>query len=255
MKIAVLVKQVPDTWDPRRLDPSSGRADRAGGEQVVDEIGERALEAALAHRDRAGQTEVVVVTMGPAGARDVLRRMLAMGADRAVHVLDDTLVGADLVRTAQVIAAVLVAEAPDLVLAGNESTDGRGGVLPAMLAEHLGRPLLSGLTSIEIDDTRVSGTRTSEAGTAHVHAPLPAVVSITEQLPEARVAGLRGIMAAKRKPLAQLSTDDLGLPPAVAGTQVLTAEPRPPRAAGELVTDDGTAARRIADFLAERHLI
>ncbi|MBU4337448.1 MAG: electron transfer flavoprotein subunit beta/FixA family protein [Actinobacteria bacterium] len=255
MKIAVLVKQVPDTWDPRRLDPSTYRADRTGGEQVVDEIDERAVEVALAHRDRVGQTEVVVVTMGPDGARDVLRRMLAMGADRAVHVLDDALAGADLVRTAEALAAVLVAEAPDLVVAGNESTDGRGGVLPAMLAEHLGLALLSGLTSIEVDGTRVSGTRTNEAGTAHVHAQLPAVVSITEQLPEARVAGLRGIMAAKRKPVARFTANDLGLAPSGATTRVLTAAPRPPRTAGERLTDDGTAARRLADFLADRHLI
>jgi electron transfer flavoprotein beta subunit len=255
MKIAVLVKQVPDTWDPRRLDPSTHRADRTGGEQVVDEIDERAVEVALAHRDQAGQTEVVVVTMGPDGARDVLRKTLAMGADRAVHVLDDTLAGADLVRTAEALAAVLVAEAPDLVVAGNESTDGRGGALPAMLAEHLGLALLSGLTSIEIDGARVSGTRTSEAGTAHVHAQLPAVVSITEQLPEARVAGLRGIMAAKRKPVARFTATDLGLAPVGATTRVLTAAPRPPRTAGERLTDDGTAARRLADFLADRHLI
>ena len=255
MKIAVLVKQVPDTWDPRHLDPSTGRADRTSGEQVVDEIAERALEVALTCRDTTPGTEVVLVTMGPASVADSLRKLLAMGADRAVHVQDDALAGADVVRTAGVLAAVLHREAPDLVLAGNESTDGRGGVLPAMLAEHLGRPLLSGLDSVQVHADQVTGTRTTSAGTAQVHAGLPAVVSVTEQLPEARVAGLRGIMAAKRKPVARLSLADLGLPPAPASTRVLTAVARPPRTGGQRVTDDGTAARALADFLADRHLI
>jgi electron transfer flavoprotein beta subunit len=255
MKIVVLVKQVPDTWGERRLDPGTGRADRTSGDQVIDEIGERAVELALAHKDGDRSIEVVVATMGPASATDVLRKALAMGADRAIHVQDDQLAGADLRVTAAVLAAAVRREGFDLLVTGNESTDGRGGALAAMLAEHLGVPLLSALTTARSDGTTVVGTRVGDSGTARVRAPLPAVVSITEAMPEARFAGLRGIMAAKRKPMTRLAVADLGLDLPPAGTVVRSANARPQRSAGTLVVDDGSAARALADFLAERHLI
>ena len=163
MKIAVLVKHVPDTYGERQLDPATRRADRAAGDQVIDEISERAVEVALAHKDQEKSTEVVAVTMGPAQATDALRKSLAMGADRAIHVVDDALAGADLMVTATVLAAALRPEGFDLVIAGNESTDGRGGVLPALLAELLGLPLLSALRTVRLTDTEVSGARVTDA--------------------------------------------------------------------------------------------
>jgi electron transfer flavoprotein beta subunit len=254
MKIVVLVKQVPDTWDERRLDPTTWRADRTG-ELVIDEISERAIEVALAHKDSDKGTEVVVVTMGPPDAGDALRKALAMGADRALHIVDDALAGADVMSTATVLAAALEAEGFDLLVAGDESTDGHGGVVPALLAEHLGTALLSALSSIRVEAGEVAGTRTSDAGTARVRAALPAIVSITEQFPQARFASLRGVFAAKRKPLACLGVTDLQLAPVVATSSVLSAAERPARSGGVTVADDGAAARRLADFLTERHLI
>jgi electron transfer flavoprotein beta subunit len=255
MKIVVLVKQVPDTWGERHLDPTTGRADRAGGEQVVDEIGERAVELALSHKDRDRAVEVVVVTMGPAKAADALRKVLAMGADRAVHVQDDRLAGADLVLTATVLAATVRTEGFDLLVVGNESTDGRGGVLAAMLAEHLRVPLLSAMTSATVEGSTVVGTRAAEGVTARVRADLPAVVSVTEAVPEARFAGLRGIMAAKRKPVTRRTLADLEVELPAAASAVRSVSARPPRTGGTQVVDDGTAVRRLVDLLAERHLI
>jgi electron transfer flavoprotein beta subunit len=255
MKIAVLIKHVPDTYGERQLDPTTGRTDRAAGDQVIDEISERAVEVALAHKDQEKATEVVAVTMGPAQATDALRKALAMGADRAVHVVDDALAGADLMVTATVLAAALATERCDLVIAGNESTDGRGGVLPALLAELLGLPLLSALRTVRLTDGEVSGTRVTDAASTQVRAQLPAVISITEQLPDARFAGLRGIMAAKRKPMAKLGLADLGLETPRSRTVVTSTAALPRRTGGPRIEDDGTAARQLAGFLADRHLI
>ncbi|MDO8120231.1 electron transfer flavoprotein subunit beta/FixA family protein [Isoptericola sp. b490] len=255
MKIAVLVKHVPDTYGERRLDPATGWADRTAGDQVIDEISERAVEVALAHKDQDRSTEVVVVTMGPPQATDALRKALAMGADRAVHVLDDALAGADLVVTATVLATALRPERFDLVIAGNESTDGRGGMLPALLAEMLGLPLLSALRTVGLTEREVSGTRITDAASTQVRAQLPAVISITEQLPDARFAGLRGIMAAKRKPQAKLTLAALGLEEPRPRTVVTSTTAVPGRTGGPRIEDDGSAARQLADFLADRHLI
>ena len=104
MKIVVLVKQVPDTEDERKLDLTTGILDREAGESVADEINERALEVALAYKDSNKGTEVVVLSMGPDEAKKALRKGLQMGADSAVHVVDASLAGADAVQTATVLA-------------------------------------------------------------------------------------------------------------------------------------------------------
>lgn len=254
MKIIVLVKQVPDTWGERRLDTATGRLDRDATDAVFDEIGERAVEVALQHKDADKSTEVVVVTMGPPGATDVLRKALSMGADSAVHVVDDSLAGSDLGWTAAALAAAIGADW-DLVIAGNESTDGRGGVMAAMIAERRGVAHLTALDSVEIAGSSVSGQRATEYGTVDAHAPLPAVISVTERVAEPRFPGFKGILAAKKKPVATVSADDLGVDLPAARSVVLTAAERPAREAGIRIDDDGTAATQLADFLAARHLL
>jgi electron transfer flavoprotein beta subunit len=254
MKIVVLVKQVPDTWIPRRLHVDTGLLDRDAGERIIDEIGERALEIALVEKDRAG-AEVVAVTMGPDAARDALRRALAMGADSAVHVLDDRLQGADLAQTARVLAAVIRSLDADLIVAGNESTDGRGGVLPAMLAEHLGLPHATSLDSVEIDGGGVRGSRATEYGSSRVSADLPAIISITERSAEPRFPSFKGILTAKKKPVRTVSVDGLvGIVEAdgVSATRIESVAERPARSAGIKITNDGTAAVQLADFLGSR---
>ena len=257
MKIIVLVKQVPDTYEERRLDPATGLVDRDPDQSVADEINERALEVALRHKDANKGSEVVVLTMGPTSATQALRKALSMGADAAVHVVDDRLEGADIVTTATVLASALHRTGYDLVLAGNESSDGRGGVVPAMIAEHLGLPLLSSLDTIEFSETTVAGNVTLESGNLSVSATLPAVVSVTERSAEARFPKFKGIMTAKRKPLTTLSLADLGLDLG-AGTSTTTVRSifeRPARTAGKKIIDDGTAARELAEFLVAGRLI
>lgn len=252
MKIAVLIKEVPDTWGERRLDLETGLADRAASSPVLDEIDERAVEAALAHADAHPGTEVTVVSMAPASATATIRKALAMGATSAVHIVDDALRGADLLLTAEVLAAAVRRADFDLVIAGNLSTDGGGGVIAAMVAELLGVPQLTGLAALELSDRAVTGERVSDAGTMRVSADLPAVVSITEALPEGRFTTFKGIMAAKKKPYETVDAAALGVEPddpATARYIMLSLAERPPRTAGTKIVDDGDAGERLAAFL------
>ena len=259
MKIIVLVKQVPDTAEERRLDLATGLLDREAGESVVDEINERALEVALRYKDGDKKgCQVVVLTMGPESASQALRKALSMGADSAVHVIDDGLAHADIARTAVVLAAAAKQAGFDVLVAGNESTDGRGGVVPAMVAEHLGLPLLPSMNSVDLEEAFVTGDTDIENGTLTVRASLPAVVSVTERVAEARFPNFKGIMTAKRKPLVKLTLADLQLPSDLHGAPrsiVLSTAKRPARAGGKKIVDGGDAGRELAEYLVTSRLI
>lgn len=258
MKIVVLVKEVPDTYGDRKLSLETGLADRGASDAVLDEIGERALEVALKHADAHPETDVVVLSMAVDSAQATVRKGLAMGAGSAVHVADAGLVGADLGLTAQVLAAAIEKTGFDLVIAGNQSTDGTGGVLPAMLAERLGVPQATALSSVEINESTVSGTRVTDDGVARVSASLPAVISITEALPEARFPNFKGIMAAKKKPYETWSLADLGVDAddfSVARSILTAVTQKPARAAGVKLADEGDAGERLAAYLIENRLV
>lgn len=256
MRIVVLVKEVPDTYGDRKLSLETGLADRAASDAVLDEIGERAIEVALSYADENAETEVVVVSMAPESAATTVRKALAMGAASALHVVDEELRGADLGLTAEVLAAAVQRVGFDLVITGNQSTDGSGGVVPAMVAERLGVPQLTGLTSVEITPDAVAGSRATDAGVARVSASLPAVISVTEALPDARFPNFKGIMAAKKKPFETVSLAELGV---VAGLDVprsivVSIAQKPPRAAGVKIVDEGDAGTRLAEFLVQNRL-
>jgi len=259
VKIVVLVKEVPDTWGSRRLNLETGILDRAASESVVDEITEYALEVALRYQD-SNNAEVIALAMGPSSATSALRKSLSMGADSAVLIQDDALRGSDLIRTSAAIAAAAAKLGADLVIAGNISTDGRGGVIPAMVAERLGFPHLTYLNSVTIAAQSVAGVREAEYGTVTAHAALPAVISVTERASEPRFPNFKSIMRAKKKPLTVMSLSDLGLDPAatLAGagrSVVLDTTERPPRSAGVKIVDEGNAGVELAEFLAAGRLI
>ena len=258
MRIVVLVKEVPDTWGDRKLSLETGLADRAASETVLDEIGERALEVALSFADKNADAEVVVVSMAPAESAATVRKGLAMGAGSAVHVADEGLVGADLGLTAEVLAAAIRRTGFDLVIAGNLSTDGSGGVMGAMIAELLDVPNLTTLNSVQIGDGAVSGERASDGATMQVSADLPAVISITEALQDARFPNFKGIMAAKKKPFETLTLEDLGIEPEDPGASrsiVLALSEKPPRQAGTKIVDEGDAGTKLAEFLVQNRLV
>ena len=256
MKIIVLVKEVPDTYGDRKLSLESGLADRSG-EVVLDEISERALEAALTYAEANAGTEVVAIAMGPESVPTALRKALAMGAVKAVHVLDDGLVGADLGLTAEVLAAAVRREGFDLVVTGNISTDGSGGALPSMLAELLEVPAATNLSSFQIADSTLSGHRTLDQGSYEVSATLPAVISVTERMPDPRFPNFKGIMAAKKKPFETVTLADLGVAiddESVPRSIVIAATERPARAAGVKIVDEGDAGEQLAQFLIAQKL-
>ncbi|MFC8680371.1 electron transfer flavoprotein subunit beta/FixA family protein [Microbacterium ureisolvens] len=257
MKIVVLVKEVPDTYGDRKLSLETGLADRGASETVLDEIGERALEVALSYADKNAGTEVVVLSMAPESASATVRKGLAMGAASAVQVIDEGLLGADMGLTAEVLAATLQRTGFDLVIAGNQSTDGVGGVLPAMVAEILDVPSATYLSSVEIREGEVLGTRASDGATQQVTAALPAVISITEALPDARFPNFKGIMAAKKKPFETLSLAELEIDPHdpdAARSIVIALSEKPPREAGVKIVDEGDAGEKLADFLIQNRL-
>lgn len=259
MNIAVLIKQVPDTWSERTLTEPEWTLDRDAADAVIDEIDTRGVEAALQLTEKHGG-EVTVVTMGPDRATDALRKALAMGVDKAIHINDDGLAGSDALQTSAALAAAIRTLSVDLIIAGNESTDGRTGSVPSMLAERLGLPQITSVRTIEVDGTSLRAERVRDGGYSEVTSSLPAVISVTEKINEPRYPGFKGIMAAKKKPVTTLTIDDLGLDAAVTGlanasTVVVDGAPRPPRESGEKITDDGAGGTRAAEFLVAGRLI
>lgn len=221
---------------------------------MLDEIAERALEVALSYADKNAGTEVVVLSMAPESAAATVRKGLAMGAASAVQVVDEQLLGADMGLTAEVLAAALTRVGFDLVIGGNQSTDGSGGMVPAMVAELLDVPGAMSLNSVEIAEGKVSGTRGSDGATMQVTADLPAVITITEALPDARFPNFKGIMAAKKKPFETLSLEDLGIEAHSAEASrsiVIALSEKPPREAGIKIVDEGDAGEKLAEFLVQ----
>ena len=259
MNIVVCVKQVPDTAVERTLTPGAGTLDRETPDGLINELDEYAIEEGLKIAEAHGG-EVTILSMGPAKASESIRKALSMGADRAVHVLDDALAGSDALVTSLVLAAALKATGFDLVILGSESTDARTGVVPAMLAERLGVPQLTLASKVDIDGSEVTVRRVTDDGYAVVTGPLPAVVSVVEKINEPRYPSFKGIMAAKKKPVQTLALADLGVDPGAAGlagswTAVAGFAARPPRAAGQVVKDEGDGGTTVAAFLAERKFI
>lgn len=256
MKIAVCVKHVPT--GTLRMQLATGTLDRSGpGELNASD--KNAIEEALRLKE-GGDAEVVLVTMGAAAATESLRTGLGMGADRAVLVDDDAVAGSDLVATSLVLARVLEREAPELVLFGQQTSDGGGAVLWAAVAERLQRPFVSQATKLTLGDGVVTVDRETEVGNDRIEAKLPAVVAVSDAINEPRYTSLKGMMGAKKKPLETLTASDLGLAADVVGaggsrTVVLATGAPPARAGAVTVEDDGSAAQAIVDYLAERDLV
>src|SRR6266550_1897947 len=257
MKIAVCVKQVPE--GNSRIDPGTKRLDRSG-EGALNGFDANAVEEALRLRDATGEGEVVLVSLGPAKAQDVLRKALAMGADRAVHVSDETAGGSDLVATSYALAKALEREGADLVLFGQQGADSDGAVLWAAVAERLRRPLISQVAELTLDGGKVRGKRQTEFGYDVIDAPLPAVVAVSDAINEPRYPSLKGIMGAKKKTQETVTLAELGAEADRVGekgsrTTVVGLTDPPARGDSRRIEDDGTAAQAILDFLAEKRLV
>ena len=259
MNIVVLVKQVPDSGAERTLHPDDRTVDRGGANNVINEMDEYAIEEALKLQEAHGGT-VTVLTVGPEQATEAIRKALQMGPDKAVHVVDDALHGSCAPATSTVLAAALRTLNPDLILAGAESTDGRVQVMPHMIAERLGIAALTGARKLTVEGTALTVERQTDEGYEVVTAGTPAVVSVWDTINEPRYPSLKGIMAAKKKPIQTLSLADLGVAAdevglAGATSKVVEATKRPPRQAGTKVTDEGDGGTRLVEFLAAEKFV
>jgi electron transfer flavoprotein beta subunit len=259
MKIAVLIKYVPEATATWRFGEDHA-LDRDSVDGRLSELDEYAVEQAVRLVEAGSATEISYLTMGPSRAVDAVRKALAMGGDRGVHVVDDALHGSDAVSTALVLAAALRRMEFDLIICGMASTDAEMSVLPVMVADLLHLPAVANAVTLRVDGSTVTVERETDDAIEEVVAPLPALVSVTDRSGEARYPSFKGIVAAKKKPVTTWSLSDLEVAPDRVGTggaatEVLAVRPSPPREAGTVIVDEGDAAVRLAEFLAANKLL
>ena len=247
--IVVAVKYVPDATANRTFS-ADNTVDREGVDGLLSELDEYAVEQALQVVE-AGEGEVTVLTVGPADAADAVRKALQMGAHSGVHVQDDSIAGSDAFATSLVLAKAIEKLDYDMVFFGMASTDGGLGVVPTLVAERLGLPAVTYASEITVD---------GDTATQEIEASGKLLVSVTDQTGEARYPSFKGIMAAKKKDVQEWTLSDLGVDAGDVGldnawTKVESYEPRPPRTAGEIVTDEGDGGTKLAEFLASKKFV
>ncbi len=249
MKIAVCIVQVPATDARIVIRPDARGVETKEVKFVISPYDEYAIEAALQLKEQAGG-EVVLITAGPDRALQALREGLALGADRAVHItLTDEY--HDALEVATLLAAALGKEAPDLALFGKLGVGFDHGATGVMVAAMLDRPHISMAAKLEMEGTTLKGRREIEGAAETYAIALPAVVTTEKGLNSPRIANLKGIMAAKKKPVETFAAADLG-----AAAPALTLEglqPPPKKAAGKLISDEdpAKAARELVRLLRE----
>jgi electron transfer flavoprotein beta subunit len=263
LKIAVLVKEVPDAAVTKRIDPSTGRMDRSG-EKNLNPYDTHAIEAAMQIKEGGAVQidEVVAVTMGPESAVRALHKAVSLGADRSVHLTDPSLAGSDVAATGYALAKVLQSESPDLVLLGQQSDDGECYTIGAVVAEHLGMPSLTQVIAMEVSSDGVKCERQAEYGYDTVQVNFPAVISVGDAINEPRYPSLKAIMGAKKKPLDTKAAGDVGIEGdkvGEAGSKVVCGDFKAPpqKAGGEIIEDEDTneTVEKIVNWLDERKLI
>ncbi len=257
MKIAVCIKQVPDTEARLRVRRDGKWIEEEDLPFVLNESDEYALEEALRLVEKHGG-EVVAFSLGPERVREALRKALALGAARAVHLRDPAFAGGDALATGRALAAALARESFDLVLTGSQSDDAGYGATGSVVAGHLGWPHAWLVMGVEIEESGASVrvTREMESGRNEIfRLPLPAVLEIQAGLNHPRYASLKGIMAAKKKEIAELGPGELGLAADQVGEAgsrlevVSVALPAAGRGARILEGDATTASRQLVELL------
>jgi electron transfer flavoprotein beta subunit len=263
LKICVLVKEVPDAAVEKRMDPGSKRLDRSG-EKNLNPFDTHAIEAAMQIKEGGSVEvdEIVAVTMGPESAFRALHKAVSLGADRSVHLTDEALAGSDVAATGYALAKVLEAEAPDLVLLGQQSDDGECYTIGAIVADHLQMPSLTQVIKIDVEGNALVCERQAEYGYDTVEVELPAVISVGDAINEPRYPSLKAIMGAKKKQLDTKSTADVGIDGDKVGesgskTEVLAINPPPAKSAGQIIEDEDTddTVQQIVAWLEERKLL
>jgi len=243
VKIAVCVKRVPDMDVRFRIAPDGISVDETGVKFDLNDFDAWAVEAALQLKEKAGQGEIVILSLGPNAVQETIRKALSMGADRGIHLLTE-MIPFDGFSIATALSAELKDGGYDLILFGKLSPDSSNGVTGPMVAELLGLPCVSAISRLEIADGRGTAKREIEGAQEIVEFPLPAVLTIDEGLNTARYPSLKGIMAAKKKPL-ESKPAALGEPK----VRVEKMELPPDRAAGRIVGEGAAAVPELVRLL------
>jgi electron transfer flavoprotein beta subunit len=257
------VKEVPDAAVEKRIDTSTGRMDRSG-EKNLNPFDTHAIEAAMQIKEGGAidVDEVVAVTMGPDSAVRALHKAVSLGADRSVHLSDESLAGSDVAATGYALAKTLERESPDLVLLGQQSDDGECYTIGAVVAEHLKMPSLTQVIQIDVEEGALRCERQAEYGYDTVSVQLPAVISVGDAINEPRYPSLKAIMGAKKKPLDGIAVADAGIDASKVGADGSMvacgdfSDP-PQKEAGQIIEDEDTAetVEKVIAWLEERKLI
>lgn len=263
MRIVTFVKYVPDATGDRTFE-SDNTVDRSV-DGLLSELDEYAVEEALQIIDGDKKSDLIALTVGPDDAKDAVKKSLQMGATKGVHVNDDALAGSDALATSKVLAAALKKigeeDGPvDLVITGFASTDAGMSVVPAQVAELAGLPAVTQVSELSVDGDAVKGRRDGDTSSQHLSAGLPALVAVTDQINEPRYPSFKGILGAKKKKIDVYDLEDLGVDAAEVGaagaaTEVTELNERPPRTAGEIITDEGDGGTKLVEWLAAKKLV
>jgi electron transfer flavoprotein beta subunit len=243
VKIAVCIKRVPDMETRFKIAASGSAVDEAGLKYDMSDFDGYAVETALQLNEKQGPGETVVISLGPDVVQEQLRKALSMGADRAVQLKADR-VPADGLAIARALAAELKGGGFDLILFGRQAVDSANATVGPMTAELLELPCATAVSALDIANGRATARRELEGAAEMVEFPLPAVVSVDEGMPRARYPSLKGIMAAKKKPLE--------VKPAQLGDEHITIEKMelpPERAAGRIVGEGAAAVPELVRLL------
>jgi len=245
----VCVTSVPDTASIIKIGEDGKHIDESGIKWILSPYDEYALEAALQLTEAQGG-EVTAVTYGPARAEAALRDCLARGAHKAIHVIGGEATLGDSSKIAQTLASVLKDREYNLILAGVQGVGTDNSQVGPMLAEMLDLPSISGITSLEVADSSLEAGRDVEGGKEKLTSPLPAVLCCHKGLNEPRYAALKGIMAAKRKPVEKIEIGDLGIDESSGTTySVRSLELPPEKGAGTLIQGEDDPAAAAAELV------
>ena len=232
MKILVPVKRVIDYNVKVRVKADQSGVELANVKMAMNPFDEIAVEQAIRFKEAGAATEVVAISIGPEQSQETIRTALAMGADRGIHVLasHDT----EPLAIAKILKAVIANEEPGLVVMGKQSIDDDSNQTGQMLATLLGWPQATFASGVELNGDSLNIIREVDSGLEHITCPMPAVITVDLRLNEPRYASLPNIMKAKKKPIDQVSLDDLGVDASQRLKTIKVEEP-PAREAGIMV--------------------
>jgi electron transfer flavoprotein beta subunit len=244
MKIAVCVSNVPDTATRIKIGSDGKAIDPAGVTFVINPYDEYAIEEALKTKEKLGEGEVVIVTLGGDSSKETIRKSLAMGADSAVLLKDDN--HRDSIGIAKALAEEIKALGAELVFMGKQSVDYDNSIVGQMTAELLGYSCVSVAVTFDLNDNQIIAEREIEGGREVVQTSLPAVITCQKGLNEPRYASLKGIMAAKKKTIEEKPASEVE-----ATTEVLNMYLPPPKQAGRIIGTDVSAVPELVKLLKE----